>query len=126
MFNRLLVTVAAVVCVGVAGWALGRHRQAADAQGDVDLRPQRLDADRAFAKAAGEKGWDGWMSFMAEDAVRVSPMGGKATAGKAAIRKLDSNLFADANRQLVWEPVDAGAFADGKHGFTTGRAKVVA
>jgi ketosteroid isomerase-like protein len=126
MFNRLLVAVAACVCVGVGGWLLGRHGQAAEARADAELRQQLMDADRAFAKAAGEKGLDGWMSFMADDAVRVSPMGGKATVGKAAIRKLDANLFADANRQLVWEPADAGTFADGKHGFTTGRAKIAA
>src|SRR5262249_35259456 len=68
----------------------------------------------------------GWMSFMADDAVRVVPLGGKAHIGKAAVKELDAALFADPKRKLVWEPTDAGGFADGKHGFTTGRWKAVA
>src|SRR5207253_2583641 len=60
------------------------------------------------------------------DAVRVSPLGGKAHVGTAAVRKLDAEMFADAKRKLAWEPADAGAFTDGKHGFTTGRYKALA
>lgn len=125
MSNRLLVVMSAFVLVGLGVSILGRTGRAAATKADADLRQQLLDADRAFAKATGDKGLEGWMGFMAADAVRVSPMGGKATVGKEAIRKLDAALFADAKRQLVWEPIDAGAFADGKHGFTTGRAKIV-
>jgi ketosteroid isomerase-like protein len=62
---------------------------------------------------------------MADDAVRVIPLGGKATVGKDAIRKADAPLFADPKNKLDWEPVDAGVFSDGKHGFTTGHARVV-
>lgn len=83
-------------------------------------------ADRAFAKAAAEKGIDGWMSYMAADAVRISPLGGTATVGTKAVRELDAKLFADPKQKLVWEPTDGGAFADGNTGFTTGKAKIVA
>lgn len=108
--------------------AIGLAAFGADSSGKPDAaeaRTQLMDADRAFATATAEKGLDGWLSFMADDAVRISPLGGKAAVGKAAIRKLDSGMFADPKRMLVWEPTDAGAFADGKHGFTMGRAKVV-
>jgi ketosteroid isomerase-like protein len=83
------------------------------------------DADRKFAAAAGEKGLDGWMGFMAEDAVRVRKMGEKAAVGRAAVRKVDAAIFADPTKRLVWEPTDAGLFADGKTGYTTGRSQVV-
>jgi ketosteroid isomerase-like protein len=85
-----------------------------------------MNADRAFAKATAEKGLEGWLSFMTEDAVRVSPLGGKAHVGKAAVRALDKALFADPKRRLVWEPTDAGVFADRKHGFSTGRFRMAA
>jgi len=83
-------------------------------------------ADRAFAKATAERRLDGWMEFYADDAVRITPLGGKATIGRKAIRDLDTALFADAKTRLVWDPTDAGAYSDGKLGFTTGKAKILA
>jgi ketosteroid isomerase-like protein len=91
----------------------------------ADVREDLLAADREFAKAAAEKGLDGWMSVMAEDAVRIAPIGGKAVIGTKAVRELDAGLFADPKKKLVWEPMDGGSFADGTHGFTTGKAKFV-
>lgn len=84
-----------------------------------------MDADRQFAAAAKARGLDGWMEFMADDAVRLQRLGGKAVQGKAAVRKVDAAIFADPTRQLVWEPTEAGAFADGRHGFTTGNYRVL-
>ena len=83
-----------------------------------------MDADRAFAKATAERRIEGWMEFFADDAVRVTPLGGKAFAGREAIRELDGKMFADPALKLVWAPTDAGAFADGKTGFTTGKGKI--
>ena len=103
-----------------AGFAAGGAGTAADPKADL------MNADLAFAKAAAEKGLDGWMSVMAEDVVRVAPIGGKAVIGTKAVRELDATLFADPKKKLVWEPTDGGAFADGNHGFTTGKAKIVA
>jgi ketosteroid isomerase-like protein len=122
MTRRRILFLSSAVCV-VIGTAIGRAEPSGAR--DPDVKKQLIDADRAFAKAAADKGLDGWMSYFAEDAVRISPLGGPAAIGKAAIRKLDARLFADPKLQLVWEPIDAGVFADGKHGFTTGRAKVV-
>ena len=42
-----------------------------------------------------------------------------------AVRAYDAGLFADSTTRLVWEPTDAGAFADGRHGFTTGRSALL-
>ena len=125
MSNRLRKVMSGVVVVAVGAWAWVQSGQAVSPQGGPDLKSQLTSADRAFAKATAEKGLDGWMGFMADDAVRISPLGGKAHAGKAAVRELDAAMFADPKRRLVWEPTDAGAFADGKHGFTTGRARML-
>src|SRR5262245_40007859 len=81
-----------------------------------------IDADRAFFKATTDRRIDGWMEFFADDAVRIAPLGGKAFVGRDAIRELDGKMLAEF--KLAWEPTDAGVFADGKHGFTTGRGKV--
>ena len=120
--SRHLTLVVAVVAAAVCGWAFGRSQPPKAA---ADAKAELMDADRAFAKATAEKGIDGWMSFMADDAVRVQPLGGKAHVGKAAVRELDAEMFKDPKRKLLWEPTDGGAFADGKHGFTTGRSKMV-
>jgi len=91
----------------------------------LKAKEELIAADRAFAKATAERRLDGWMSFYTSDAVRITPIGGKATFGTKAIRELDSKMFEDASTRLVWEPTDGGAWADGKHGFTTGKAKIV-
>lgn len=91
----------------------------------ADLKNELMEADRAFARATKAKGIDGWMSFMTDDAVRLSPLGGKAIVGKAAVRELDAKMLGVAGRTLQWEPVDGGGFADGKHGFTTGKGRMV-
>jgi ketosteroid isomerase-like protein len=120
-----LTLIVAAGAAAVCGWAFAASQQPPAAKAAPDAKTELMDADRAFAKAAADKGLDGWMSFMADDAVRVQPLGGKAFVGKAAVRELDAEMFKDPKRKLVWEPTDGGAFADGKHGFTTGRYKVV-
>jgi ketosteroid isomerase-like protein len=89
------------------------------------MKAALMNADRAFAKATAERRLDGWMEFYTEDAVRITPLGGKATIGRKAIRELDKNLFADADTRLIWEPTDGGAYPDGRIGFTTGKAKIL-
>ena len=91
----------------------------------ADLKAALPDADRAFAKATADKGLLGWVSFMAEDVAKTRRPGEKLTVGKEAVRKADAEIFADPTKRLVWEPVDAHAYADGKTGVTSGRYKVV-
>jgi ketosteroid isomerase-like protein len=125
MLKHLTLAGSATLLIAVGGWAFAQRGQSAPARDDRDPKSQLIEADRAFAKTTAEKGLEGWMSVFADDAVRISPLGGKASFGKGAIQKLDANLFSDPKRILIWEPVDAGVFADGSHGFTTGRAKAV-
>jgi ketosteroid isomerase-like protein len=82
-------------------------------------------ADRAFAVAARERGLDGWMEWMAPDAARLPRMGAAGIRGLAEIRAADAALFAVAGTRLAWEPTEGGLYADGLHGFTTGRYEVL-
>lgn len=81
-------------------------------------------ADRAFADSTYAHGLDGWMSFYTADAVRMR-LGQPAVQGTAAVREFDAPIFADSTIVLVWTPVDAGTFADGSHGFSTGKGAMV-
>lgn len=83
-----------------------------------------LAADRAFADTTLARGLDGWMSYYAADAVRLR-LGEPAVQGTEAVRAFDAPIFADSGVVLVWTPVDAGTFADGRHGFSTGRGAMV-
>ncbi len=94
------------------------HAPAASA----DIPAQLMAADRAFAAATAARGLDGWMSFIAPDAVRMGRMQ-NPVRGTDAIRASDAAIFADPAVRLTWEPVDAGAF-DAGHGWTIGRSQV--
>jgi ketosteroid isomerase-like protein len=83
-----------------------------------------MEADRLFAVETSARGLDGWMDAYASDAVRLR-LGGIAVQGLDAVRTADAPLFADPARRLLWEPTDAGVFADGLHGFTTGTSAFV-
>jgi len=87
-------------------------------------REALMAADRAFADSTAARGLDGWMSFFANDAVRLE-MGGPVARGLEAIRTSDSALMNDPDYLLTWAPTDAGVFDDGDHGFTTGHGELV-
>jgi ketosteroid isomerase-like protein len=87
-------------------------------------REALMAADRAFAAETARRGLEGWMGAYTGDAVRLY-MGGTAVQGLEAIRAFDAEIFADPGLRLLWEPADAGVFADGRHGFTTGRSAFV-
>ncbi|HYE96952.1 MAG TPA: nuclear transport factor 2 family protein [Rubricoccaceae bacterium] len=99
------------------------------APGPAAARAALMAADRAFAAETATRGLDGWMDAYTSDAVRLH-MGGSAAEGTVvhghdAIRTFDANLFSDPGLQLTWEPTEAGVFADGRYGFTTGRSLLV-
>jgi ketosteroid isomerase-like protein len=113
-----------VVVVAAGSWGFAMWQQPDAKKAGTDPKAELMAADRAFAAAAADKGLDGWMSFFTDDAVRVD-LGEKAHVGKAAVKEHDTELFADPKKLLVWEPTDGGAFADGKTGYTTGKAQMV-
>lgn len=109
----------------VAGCAAPR-RAAPD---PVTLRAELIAADLAFAADAAARGMDGWVAHFTSDAVRLR-LGGTSAAGTVvqgldAVRAYDASFFADPAARVEWAPTEAGAFADGMTGFTTGRAAMV-
>lgn len=91
----------------------------------AEVKKELLAADRVFCQRTSEQGIEGWMSYMAKDAARLGPIGGKFVSGTENIRKQDSELFSDPKIQLKWEPVDVHAFEDSKSGITTGKYRLI-
>lgn len=77
-----------------------------------------LAADHAFSQDTAKRRLDGWMAFMADDAVLFSV---KPIVGKDAIRAFYQPAFADADFSLSWQPSRAEMFPSGDTGYTTGR-----
>src|SRR5512140_2318263 len=87
-----------------------------------DVAAQLMAADRAFAAATAARGLDGWMEYIAPDAVRMGRMQ-NPVRGTEAIRRSDAEIFADPNVRLTWEPTEAGAF-DEHSGWTVGKSQI--
>ena len=77
-----------------------------------------LKADRAFARDTAAKRLEGWMAYMAEDAVLFAD---KPLVGKDAIRAFYQPAFANPAFILSWQPTRAEMFRSGDMGYTTGR-----
>ena len=107
-----------------AALALGGCAARPPAPDPAAARAALMEADRAFAAASAARGLDGWMEAYAADAVRLR-LGEPAVRGRDAIRAFDAPIFADPDVRLEWTPTDGGAFADGRHGFTTGTSVMV-
>jgi ketosteroid isomerase-like protein len=98
---------------------------AADAADRAFAAEQELfAADAAFAHDADARGLDGWLSWYADDAVRMD-IDGFLARGRDAIRAHDGPLFEDRTLALSWNPAEAGADPDGAHGWTRGRFSLV-
>jgi ketosteroid isomerase-like protein len=77
-----------------------------------------LQADRAFARDTVAKRLEGWMAYMAEDAILFSD---KPVVGTEAIRAFYQPAFADPDFILSWQATRAEMFRSGDTGYTTGR-----
>src|ERR1035437_11058679 len=77
-----------------------------------------MQADRDFDKATAAKRLDGWMSFMAPNAVllRAEPLVGLDQIKAGMAKDFDSPGF-----QLTWEPTKAEFVGSGPVGYTVGR-----
>lgn len=75
----------------------------------------KLESD--FQKATAEKGWDGFVTFFADDGVSL-PNGGSIVQGREAIRKELGEWTPDMN--LTWKPTKAEMAASGDIGYTYG------
>lgn len=82
--------------------------------------PELMATDAAFNRAATERGVDGWMQFMADDA-RLLVGGGGEVHGREEIRKAMEDLGTAGNPgtlRLEWKPL--GGDERGELGYTFG------
>ena len=77
-----------------------------------------MDAERAFAKATAERGIDGWMEFMAPNAV---VLGAEPLVGLDQIRAGMGKHLGIPGMKLTWEPTKAEFLGKGDIGFVVGR-----
>jgi ketosteroid isomerase-like protein len=116
VFTVLLFTAVALAQTAPA------PKHANDSQGprQEQLGPEQvlLKADRAFCQATAQHRLEGWMQYMADDAVLFSA---RPVVGKAAIREFETPAFADPEFQLQWQPAHAEMFPSGDMGYTVGR-----
>ncbi len=105
-------------CTAVAQTAAPVHPAAKQAPTVPGHGEQVLvNADREFARAVAARRLEGWMEYMADDAVLFS---GKPVVGTAAIRTAFGPSFADPAYSLTWEPERAHMFPSGNMGYTSG------
>lgn len=89
----------------------------------ADIEAQLLKVDRAFARAAAERGADGWADFFADSGVMFPPSG--MVEGRERIREAMRPTFEPGRPPLRWEPARAVAAASGDLGYTIGRWRMV-
>jgi len=80
-----------------------------------------IDAEHAFAKATAERGVDGWMEFMAPNAVELSA---EPLVGLDQIRAGMSKQFRLPGFKITWEPTKAEFLGKGDVGYAVGRYEV--
>jgi ketosteroid isomerase-like protein len=78
-----------------------------------------MNADRAFAKAAGEKGEVAAYAAVLADDARMLRTGRQPIVGKAAIQ----TAIAERPAPITWEPIGGGISRSGDLGFTYGKAQ---
>jgi ketosteroid isomerase-like protein len=81
-----------------------------------------MQAERAFAKATAERGVDGWMEFMAPNAVELSA---EPLVGLDQIRAGMTKQFKLPGFKITWEPTKAEYLGDGNVGYAVGRYEVL-
>ncbi len=77
-----------------------------------------LRADRDFAQAVAAKGLDGWMAYMAPNAVLLHA---EPLVGLEQIRAGMAKSFNSPGFQLTWKPAKAEFVGKGPVGYTVGR-----
>ena len=80
-----------------------------------------MQAERAFAKATAERGVDGWMEFMAPNAVELSA---EPLVGPDQIRAGMTKQFRLPGFKITWEPTKAEFLGQGDVGYAVGRYEV--
>lgn len=111
------VRLALAISCTAAGIALGAP--SLSAQSPADVADELLEADRAFAAAAGTDLLSALSGMFSDDVILPAP-GGVFVRGKDAALDLLRTNPANVGSLASWEPLRAGVSADGLHGFTFG------
>ena len=111
--------IAVAVCGCCVGLATVQDRR------EANSAEQLIKADKAFANETEQRGLEGWLSYYAEDAVRLELKSGTHAQGIKGIRGMDAPMFADRTIKLRWDPQSCGLYRTGDLGFTTGTYEVV-
>ena len=80
-----------------------------------------MQAERAFAKATAERRVNGWMEFMAPNAVELSA---EPLVGLDQIRNGMAKQFRLPGFKITWEPTKAEFLGNGDVGYAVGRYQV--
>ena len=80
-----------------------------------------MEVERAFAQATAERGVDGWMDFMAPNAVELSA---EPLVGLDQIRAGMTKQFKLPGFRITWEPMKAEFLGQGDVGYAVGRYQV--
>jgi ketosteroid isomerase-like protein len=113
ILRRIMKTMLRVfACVLIVGNCVVGGQMKADAGSE-----QLIKLEAEFAKTTAEKGFDGFMSYFAEDGYDL-PNGGELVQGKENIRKALGPWGPDF--KLSWTPVKAEMAASGDLGYTFG------
>ena len=80
-----------------------------------------MQAERDFAKATAERGVDGWMEFMAPNAVELAA---EPLIGLDQIPNGMTKQFRLPGFKITWEPTKAEFLGDGDVGYAVGRYEV--
>ena len=115
--KRVLLALLALTLFATAQTS-SKPQPKAKAPAKVSGQQLLLKADRAFARETAVKRLEGWMAYMADDAVLFSD---KPVVGADAIRAFYQPAFSDPAFRLSWQPTRAEMFRSGDTGYTTGR-----
>jgi ketosteroid isomerase-like protein len=110
MNSRLMLLL--TLFLGVSVFTLKATAQ--DKSGDASVL---LKMESDFQKATAEKGWDGYVTYFADDGVEL-PNGESAVKGKPAIRKSLGDW--EPGMSLTWTPTGSAMAASGDLGYTYG------
>ena len=90
--------------------------------GEQDVKLPIWRADEEFSRVTGEKGLEGFLSFVAEDFQTVRP--NSPLIGKKEFGEGWSKLLNDPAAKIAWKPLLARMSKSGDLGYTVGSYKI--
>lgn len=106
---------------GLVAWSLalgGCAAQTAMPRAEADTTAL-LRADSVFAAANAERGAEAWAESFTGDGVML--LSGTVIEGRAEIRRVMADAYADTSFRLDWSPSKAGGCSGADLGYTIGR-----